>query len=391
MASTPFTLAALATSAVSGLQVVGTREHTSSELGGFHSAVLVTDLGELIVRVPKNPVSEVQQSAELLGLSAFTEGVREQLPFAVPQTLGMTRAAETRAVVSTFLPGIPGNDAMLTSQSELLRSLSEVLVAIHALPNSIVQQAGLPMRSAHDIHLDTERLVDRATDTGFLPETVRERWNEALNAPSLWSFEPTVTHGTLSSEQLIIEEDHITGVLGWSELGLGDPAIDLSWIQGIDRDVFETVLARYSTQRDLAGQHDFVSRARFYHELEIAKWLLHGVDTHNQNIIDDAVNMLDHLVDNLSLIGSPLPRLGVLNQDEVEELLDQTPHVSTDFRSDTAEYEALDEDRVFESDFSEPNDDRETTPQSFTTASNMSTSSSNDLAELPESSTPSET
>lgn len=362
MASTPFTLAALATSAVTGLQVVGTRQHTTGGSGDFHSAVLLTDRGEVIVRVPKNPVAEVQQSAELLGISAFTAGVREQLPFAVPETLGMTRAAETRAVVSTFLPGEPGNDEMLATQSELLRSLSETIAAIHALPITIVHQAGLPARSTHDVHLVAERLVDRANDTGLLPDTVRSRWSEALDAPALWSFEPTVTHGSLRSELLIINDHKVTGVLGWSELGLGDPAIDLSWILGIDRDVFETVLARYSTQRDLAGQHDFVFRAKLYHELEIAKWLLHGVDTHSSDIIDDAVLMLDNLVDNLSLIGSPLPQQDILNQTQVEQMLTETPPLPADTRTDTAEYEALDEDRVFVSDFSElPGDDMQPT------------------------------
>ncbi|MFC7765615.1 hypothetical protein [Leucobacter soli] len=105
MSSTPLTLAALATSAVPGLQVVGAREHTLDGEGAFSSAVLLTEDAELIVRVPRISSAEVRQSAEMLGQAALADGARSALPFQAPETLGITRAGETRAVVSTFLPG----------------------------------------------------------------------------------------------------------------------------------------------------------------------------------------------------------------------------------------------------------------------------------------------
>ena len=352
MASTPFTLAALATSAVAGLQVVTTREHTAHGSGQYHSAVLITDRGEVLVRVPKNANAEITQSGELLAMTALTEGARAQLPFEVPQTLGMTRARDTRAVVTTYIAGTIADDEMLAVDSDLIRSVAESIAAIHQLPPSLVQHAGLPMRTAADIRTQIERLVDRTADTGLLPETVRRRWVEVLEVERLWGFEPAVVHGSLSAEQLVTEDSQVVGVLGWSELALGDPASDLSWLFGIDSAVFEVALARYSNVKELIAQHDFVTRARFFHELEVAKWLLHGVDTHDQSIIDDAIGMLDGLVDSISLFGASSLQLAATHQQDVNELLDATPDVSVDWRSETAEFEALDEDRMFSSDFS---------------------------------------
>ncbi len=347
MVSTPFTLAALATSAVSGLEITGTRTHTSGSSGEFLSAVLATNDGEVIIRVPQSPGAEVRQSGELLGLAALEDGARAQLPFAVPLTLGMTRAGDSRAVVSTFLPGTPAHPSDFESNPLLLERLAEALAAIHELPTSIVQQAGLPVRTAEEVRARATRTVQRAVDTGKLPATVRQRWAEVLGADSLWSFAPTVIHGSLDPDALLIGEDAVLGVLGWNELSLGDPASDMSWLVAGDSETFDVALIRYATLRGIVGQKEISARARFYHELEVAKWLLHGVDSHDSEIIDDAVAMLDQLVDRLQSMGTPLPHRAALSALEAEQVLAATPAEIDDLRSETAEYDALDDDRVF--------------------------------------------
>lgn len=364
MATTPFTLAALATSAVPGLIVTGTRAHTSNSAGAFTSAVLETESGEVIVRVPANPSAEVQQSAELLGIAALADGARAQLPFAIPATLGLTRAGDTRAVVSTFLPGVPALMEQIEADSDLLQHIAEAISAIHGLPSAIVRSGGLPVRDADEVRSNAERLVQRAADTGMLPSTVRARWNDVLDAESIWSFEPTVVHGALGAEQLLTEGSELVGMLGWHELSLGDPAADLNWLLLSDPEIFEALIARYTALRGVSGQQELTIRAKFYHELEVAKWLLHGFESHDQSVVDDAVKMLDRLVDRLSLLGTPLPQRRVLSEHEVERMLDDTPVVEFDARSETAEFESLDEDRAFltNGDFDEAPDKKPETP-----------------------------
>jgi len=218
MSSTPLTLAALATSAVPGLQIVGVREHSLAGGGAFNSAVIITDDAELIVRVPRDSTSEVQQSAEMLGLAALADGARNALPFRVSETLGMTRAGETRAVVSTFLPGGRIDAGDLADDALLLQPIAESLAAIHQLPTALVQQAGLPMRTAEEVREAAARLIARAADTRLLPDTVHARWLEVLASPRLWDFAPTVIHGSLDADRLLVEDDRVVGVLGWGFL-----------------------------------------------------------------------------------------------------------------------------------------------------------------------------
>lgn len=350
MSSIPLTLAALATSAVPGLEAKGVREHTLGGEGAFSSAVIVTPDAELIVRVPRSSAAEVQQSAEMLGLAALAGGARTALPFEIPETLGVTRAGETRAVVSTFLRGGRISAEDLADDALLLQPLAEALSAVHRLPTSLVQRAGLPVRSAEDVQRAASRIVDRAAETRLLPDTVHSRWMEALESPQLWDFDPTLIHGSFDAEQLLIEDDRVIGMLGWNELSVGDPAVDLSWLLAAGTDVLDAVLARYLQLRGIGVGAELRARARFHHELEVARWLLHGVETHDDEVIQDAISMLDHLVDRLVGMGDPVPVRNVASAEEVERMLDETPETPDDPRSETAEYDSLDEDRVFASD-----------------------------------------
>lgn len=351
MASIPLTLAALATSAVPGLQVVGTRTHSFDGEGAFASAVVATEDAELIVRVPRNSAAEVQQSAEMLGLAALAGGARAALPFAVPEVLGVTRAGETRAVVSTFLAGGRVSAEDLSDDALLLQPIAESIATIHQLPTSLVQQAGLPVRSAEEARQSAARIVERAAETRLLPDTVHGRWLGVLGSARFWDFAPTVVHGSLDAEQLLIVDDQITGVLGWNELSVGDPATDLSWLLAAGHDVLEVVIARYAERRE-GGRVELQARASFYHELELARWLLHGIDTHDAAVVDDAISMMDRLVDRLTGIGDPVPVRPATTASEAERVLEETPEVTSDPRSETAEFESLDEDRAFgEGDF----------------------------------------
>lgn len=361
MASLPLTLAALATSAVPDLAAVAVRPHHASGTD-YAAAILTTADDEIILSIPRNQQAETTQSASVLGLTALSEGARSELPFAVPRVLGMTRAGETRAVAMTYLSGFHFDAADLVSDALLIESIAETISAIHALPGSIAQHGGLPDRSAQDQRLLIARVVDRTSATRYLPKTVLNRWTEVLEAVEVWDFAPRIVHGTLSGDTLLVDDDRVVGVLDWSGLALGDPAVDLAWLIEAGTDVFEAVTSRYLDLGHGGNAANLRSRAMFYHELEIARWLLHGVDTHDTEIIDDAVSMLDQLVDRLGLLEAPLAAKTSLGESDAIELLEHTPDLP-DRLSDTASYEALDEDRMFgvDTDFIEPlrkDDDR---------------------------------
>lgn len=327
MARSHLTLAALATSAVDGLDVAGSQSLGAP--GGDFDAALLTgrDGRHWSVRVPRSERAEAEQSADLIALRALSVGIRTRLPFAVSSYAGQIALDGTRAIVYEF---VYGTKVQLRSFTfEYAASIGEAIAAIHALPTSCVVDAGLPAHSSIDTLRSTIALMDRASATGLVPAALLRRWEAASEEPTLWQFSPTVINGALGSESFLGSGEAVTGVLGWHALRVGDPARDLSWLFGASEDVFDAAFAAYSRVRGTVDRQ-LRQRATLLNELEIARWLLHGTDTKSTEIVDDAVRMLTSLVDDVQKdIMNPIgpQSVPVLGVDEVERLLAQTERV----------------------------------------------------------------
>lgn len=329
MARPPLTLAALATAAVAGLEVRAARAHTRGTSGAFDAVELhSTDGRRLLIRVPRSQTAEAEQSADLVGLRALSAGVRSRLPFAVPEFVGQAPIGPTRAIVTEFIPGDVRSADELTADPALAGAVGRAIAAIHALPAAFIGEAGLPRRSAEQAREAAVEVIDRAADTGRLPAALVRRWEEATDDDTLWRFAPTVVNGQLGADSFLVEGDRVSGVIGWSGLAQDDPARDLHWVLTATGDAAEETLAAYVTARAGDADAELARRALLYGELELARWLLHGVDTHDAAVVDDAVGLLDGLVARVhdhsseSLTTDTGPVLAVT---DVERLLESTP------------------------------------------------------------------
>lgn len=329
MVRSHLTLAALATSAVAGLDVVGARSHHSSGQGEYDSALLSDREGRrYIIRVPTSDAAEAEQGADLVALRALTTGIRGRLPFDVPSYVGQAPYDGTRAVVYEFLPGEHVSVGQITAATGLAESVGRAVAAIHTLPTAFVGEAGLPVLSAAECHAATISLIETATATGLVPTGLRDRWREAVAETASWQFQPTLINGALSADSLLVEGGTVRAVLGWSALRVGDPARDLHWILAMNAEAAQSTLSAYTAARQVSTDRRFTQRAMLYAELEVARWLLHGRETHNQAVVDDAVQMMDGLVDQVHSSGAvPLsaetgPIMAVT---DVEAMLRSTP------------------------------------------------------------------
>lgn len=329
MARPSLTLAALATAAVPGLAVQAAGPHTRRAQGDFDAVRLIaTDGRQLLIRAPRSQAAESEQSADLVALRSLTAGVRSRLPFELPSFVGQAPIEGTRAIVTDFVHGSPRSADELTADTRLAESVGLAIAAIHTLPTGFVADAGLPRRSAAESRDEVVGLVGRAADTGRLPAAILRRWEEATDDAALWRFEPTVINGALTAESLLVDGERVTGVIGWARLAVGDPARDLHWLLTSRGPAAERALEAYLVGREGAADEHLPRRALLYGELELARWLLHGVDTHDPAIVDDAVVLLDGLVatvhdrssEPLAAQTGPIMTVG-----DVERMLDGTP------------------------------------------------------------------
>ncbi|MCU1422342.1 MAG: macrolide 2-phosphotransferase, partial [Microbacteriaceae bacterium] len=168
-------------------------------------------------------------------------------------------------------------------------------------------------------------VMDRASATNLVPAALLGRWERATEDSALWQFAPTVVNGSLSADSYLSANGEVTGVLGWHNLSVGDPARDLYWLLGAPTEAVADAAFDAYTQARGATDRQIRQRARLYSELEIAKWLLHGTQERSTEIVDDAVEMLGGLVDsvqgdmNSAISHNTMPVMAVT---EVQAMLD---------------------------------------------------------------------
>jgi hypothetical protein len=115
---------------------------------------------------------------------------------------------------------------------------------------------------------------------------------------------------------------HVTGVLEWHGLSVGDPATDLQWLASAPT-AAEDVYGAYVSHSDRAPDQLVRSRARLYAELEFAKWLVHGHEAGRTDIVDDAVGLLDSLA--AGVRDDDIVPDSALGVDDAIALLDRVP------------------------------------------------------------------
>ena len=329
MTGSPLTLAASVSAALPEAAVVSTAALSTGEGGRYDSAVVGLEDGSLVVvRAPVDAPAASDLAAEALALRALTPGARALLPFAVPRPLGEVALKEGRALLTDMIPGYRVEAADLPSGAGAATSIGIALAALHALPTSVVRSEGLPVKSADEVRESVVTLVERASATRRLPVALATRWRRAAEDEKLWRFDPCVVLGdAVASSFRYADRDGIptvSGVLGWSRFSVGDPAADLQWLAAAP-DAADDVYAAYVAAAHRSPDPDLRTRARLYAELEFAKWLLHGHEQRDESVVDDAVALLEALVDGLGDAATRLDPVAVVGVDDAIAVLADTP------------------------------------------------------------------
>jgi len=296
MSLTPLMLSALATSAVPGLHVVSAQRMSSAE----RDSALVHDVdgAAWVVELPTSNAEEQRLLERVDALSAITDGIRQRLSFSVPRVAGTTDVQGKTLVVQEYLPGLSPRAKNVTPA--MATSMGVALASIHELPTSTVLEHKRVAEGSLDELRDAAGIVDQAAASGVLPQSLLRRWETACEDRGLWQFESTVMHARMQLGRFLFDGEAVVGITGWRKFHIGDPAKDLAWLTTPASASFSSgVLTAYRAHRPSIDRW-FLQRARFWAELDVARWLLHGIETSNDSIIADATDMLQALNDRVS-------------------------------------------------------------------------------------------
>ena len=236
-----------------------------------------------------------------------------RLSFDVPRVAGSLRQKDAHIQVRSHVEGKPIPVETLRPGPGMSAGLGKALGEIHELAMRVVSEAGMPVYDAEEVRRRWLSLLDDTAATGRTPPALLGRWEQALEDTALWRFRPTVVHGDLAEENVLVAGGTVVAVRGWSQAHVGDPAEDLAWVySSAPVDCLDSIEDAYDIARSEGVDRHLRERAELVSELSLARWLLHGVRTGDKPVINDAVAMLEDLaaqVGDAPLVEPATPRL----------------------------------------------------------------------------------
>ncbi|SDN51872.1 Predicted kinase, aminoglycoside phosphotransferase (APT) family [Actinomyces ruminicola] len=243
-----------------------------------------------------------------------------RLSFNVPRPAGTLRQEGSHIQVRSHLEGRPIDVEALRPGPGLSAGLGKALGELHDLPTTVVSEAGLPVYDAEDVRTHWLSLLDDAAATGKVPPTLLSRWEVALEDSALWRFRPVVVHGDLAPENVLTAGGAVVAIRGLGQAHVGDPAEDMAWVYAsVPVDCLDSIESAYDLARTEGVDRHLRDRAELVSELSLARWLMHGVRSGSDSIIDDAVAMLADLADQVGdepLVEPSGPRLAPVPGDK---------------------------------------------------------------------------
>ncbi|ADU29222.1 macrolide 2'-phosphotransferase [Evansella cellulosilytica] len=184
-----------------------------------------------ILRIPRRPESMRHALQEKISLEIINKYASFQVPdwsifaenlIAYKQLEGVPAATidiETESYVWSFdennLP------------SEYYYSLGKVLANLHALPQQEFSKCGIEIISAGELRASMKQRMERVKEQYEINPSLWERWQAWLAEENLWPTHVGVKHGDLHPGHTLIDKNnHVTGLIDWTEVGIGDVSVD---------------------------------------------------------------------------------------------------------------------------------------------------------------------
>jgi len=163
--------------------------------------------------------------------------------------------------------------------------LGGLLARLHAIQPKLVGLETLGAETLREDHrADCTRLLAIIAPRLEAPDRLRaDRLVSAyLDDDKHWRFEPTITHGDLGPEHVLVSPSgELVGVIDWEEVRTGDPAWDFAWWLHANEPLGRRTLSAYGGAPD----DRFLLRAR--HAFDLLPWheVEHGVTAQDESVI----------------------------------------------------------------------------------------------------------
>ncbi len=308
MKRTAMELAALASAAMPGLDIVQAAA-SPDDPRAFDSAIVTdTDNNHWRVRSPRHSQAAFRLETEIQVLSGFTPAIRAHLPFRVPSVAGAVQIDGLRTFIYHQMPGKPVDlDTITRAEAQTIDDIGRIVAAIHKLPSAVVETADLPAYGAEQSRARLLSELDQMALTGKVPSDLLRRWENAFEERQMWNFIPRVVHGDFDETSLLIDRNRAVGVTAWTDLHIGDPARDFMWLTSTGSIEFrEAVISAYHRHMELPADRvdlHLMRRAALAAEFSLGKYLMSGIHASDEAVVAEAQAMLKNLAADIEHTG----------------------------------------------------------------------------------------
>ena len=219
---------------------------------GFGCFVLLSDDG-MIFRIAKNIETAKQYVMECKVLPRLMK----YIPLNIPNPIWYRFNATSAPYGIMAYKRLKGNPIELdkmnqSNRKSIANEVANYINSIHQVPYEKLEVAYIP-----NIRNDKKTLEAlRESTFEFLKKelTVEENrkvedwWEEILADDKFFQYKPSLCHGDLWYENILVDDTytHVIGVVDFSNMRIGDPAVDLAPQYYLGKEFYDEVLLEYT-------------------------------------------------------------------------------------------------------------------------------------------------
>ena len=245
---------------------------------GWDSLVLDLD-GEWIVRFPRRSEVEVWIEREI----ALLPELAPRLPVEIPRFDLIARDGVV-CVGYRKLAGSPAKDGVNEQTGD---DLGRFLSALHRFPVDRARALGVPHFDPPTWREHFTRLCGdfRHRVLPLLQPSEQERAETVFARVDELDFVAVLIHADLGPEHVLCDDGRVIGIIDWSDVRVGDPALDLSWcLNGTPPEFAEAVVRTYGADARVR------ERSLFYHQLGPWYEVVYGLETGQERFVRSGVD-----------------------------------------------------------------------------------------------------
>lgn len=106
-------------------------------------------------------------------------------------------------------------------------SLGKVMAELHSLPREECRDIGVEFSDRDELRSAMKQRMDSVKEHYNINQKLWNRWQTWLGNDPLWPAHTGVTHGDLHPGHILInDKSQVTGLIDWTEAGVGDVSVD---------------------------------------------------------------------------------------------------------------------------------------------------------------------